>query len=125
MVNAAPAVVLAGADTEMGDCRDGRADQIGDDMVGNRRAPAGDEIIARAGRVRGLSRAAAGRHIVEVGSREFVEIGNVWVPPSSEPRPARARPWSAIAIRAAHCGAASLVPPNCDQGAVVPLLYES
>ncbi len=44
-------------------------------------------------------------------------MGSVWVAPSSEPWPASMRPWSAMAIRPAHCGAASLVPPHWPQGA--------
>ncbi len=50
------------------------------------------------------------------------KAGSVWVAPSRELLPFKARPWSAMAMRAAHCGAASLVPPNCDHGAALPLL---
>src|SRR5437660_1238927 len=52
-------------------------------------------------------------------------IGKVCEGPSREARLFSALPWSAMAMRAAHCGAASLVPPNCDQGAAAVLFVVS
>ena len=52
-------------------------------------------------------------------------MGKVWRRAVQGAQAGQGRPWSAMAIRAAHCGAASLVPPNWPQGVAVPLLYES
>ena len=99
------------------------ADQRADHQVGDGRAHAGDVVVAGPGRVvaavpvlvpvvmswKSLSGLVQDVH--DLLRARAVERGLA----------ARARPWSAIASSADHCGAPALVPPTLTQSRVVPL----